>query len=356
MSSPQPPPAPTPALVDPLFAEMMNDEDTAVELDQAAAVLWDNYRLHGAMSGLPGERDRNILVATETDELFVLKIAGPNEPAIVTDLQLDVLRWLGRSQSDLSFPRLRATISGTDCVTFCDAANRPRIARLLSYVPGQPLRAPRYSRDQRIAAGEACGRLTLALAGFDHPAARRGLIWDVVGAAERIEPLTACLPTDEVKAAAAMLLTHFATEAAARIAALPHQVIHNDLNAGNLMTDPRNEALVTGVIDFGDVLWTATIADAAVGATSLLTTGCDLRQSLSDFLCGYSRQRKASAEELALFPCLVAMRLLLLLVVPAWHRSANPSNPHYQNFDPEFEVRSAWIRQLMTMGDGFSDD
>jgi len=333
---------------DPLFAEMLNDIDAAIGVGAAAEVLRQSYGLGGEVTALPGERDSNFLVVADGDQRFVLKASGPSEPPVVTDLQLAALRWLATSPCDLSLPRLQATLAGDDRVAFADASGRPRIARLLSYVPGQPLRAGSYSRRERVAAGEACGKLTLALDGFDHPAARREIVWDVVGGA-RLAPLTPCLPTEASRTAAERLIARFTADTLERVRALPHQVVHNDLNAGNLMTSRDDPRLVTGVIDFGDVLWTATIADLAVAITSLLTPDCALREALADGLSGYRRHRQPGAEELAVFPRLVAMRLLLLMLIPVWHRTANSHNSHYAAFNPEFEVRSAWIRRLIEM-------
>ena len=40
--------------------------------------------------------------------------------------------------------------------------------------------------------------------------------------------------------------------------------MHNDLNPLNILVDPADPELVTGIIDFGDVIHTALIADVVL--------------------------------------------------------------------------------------------
>ena len=334
--------------LDALTAEMTNDTDAAISVEQAAEVLSRHYGMNGRVTPLSGERDRNFLVSTDTGERFILKIAGPSELSAVTDLQLATLRWLAASGCDLTLPRLQNTVGHADSVTIADASGRPRIGRLLSYVPGTVLRAPAYSNAQLAAAGEVSGKLTLALAGFDHEAARREILWDVVHG-YRLAPMIEHLPTTLSRSVAHHLVGLFESVLADQVARVPQQVVHNDLNSGNLMTHLDDPEVIDGVIDFGDILWTTTIVDPAVGAASLLSPGCNLHDSLSTYLTGYCRHRKPTLQEFALFPRLVAMRLLMIMVIPAWHRENNPNNPHYGKFDAEVGSRTEWIGQLLEL-------
>ena len=51
---------------------------------------------------------------------------------------------------------------------------------------------------------------------------------------------------------------------------LPRQVVHNDGHAGNLVRADEPSDRVTGLIDFGDLVHTVTVADVAVSAASLV--------------------------------------------------------------------------------------
>ena len=56
---------------------------------------------------------------------------------------------------------------------------------------------------------------------------------------------------------------------------LPRQVIHNDGHAGNLLRADAGSEHVTGLIDFGDLVHTVTVADLAVSGASLVPHQAD---------------------------------------------------------------------------------
>jgi Ser/Thr protein kinase RdoA (MazF antagonist) len=47
---------------------------------------------------------------------------------------------------------------------------------------------------------------------------------------------------------------------------LPSQPVHNDLNPHNVVVDPETQAVVAGIIDFGDLTCTARVNDLAIAA------------------------------------------------------------------------------------------
>ena len=53
---------------------------------------------------------------------------------------------------------------------------------------------------------------------------------------------------------------------------LPRQVVHNDGHAGNLLRTDESSDRVTGLIDFGDLVHTVTVADVAVSAPASYRT------------------------------------------------------------------------------------
>jgi len=55
-----------------------------------------------------------------------------------------------------------------------------------------------------------------------------------------------------------------------RMQRLPTQIIHNDAHPGNVMCDPLNPDIITGVIDFGDLIRAPLVVDLATSLTSIL--------------------------------------------------------------------------------------
>ena len=109
---------------------------------------------------------------------------------------------------------------------------------------------------------------------------------------------------------------------------LPRQIIHNDGHAANLLrTDPASDR-VTGLIDFGDLVHTVTVADIAVSAASLVPHQSDPTAALASLAGGYHACHPLSADEVEALPDLVLVRLVLSTLhdrVPARQRPASRS-------------------------------
>jgi Ser/Thr protein kinase RdoA (MazF antagonist) len=159
------------------------------------------------------------------------------------------------------------------------------------------------------AIGELLGGVTVALAGFDHPAAWGFMPWDIANGLIVDDALHEALPSD------ARELT---VRARPRISAalttmgqLPRQVVHNDGHTGNLLRADECSDRVTGLIDFGDVVHTVTVADVAVSAASLVPHQADPEAALAALASGYNSQRPLATDEVEAIPDLVLARLVL---------------------------------------------
>ena len=297
----------------------------AVSPAQAAAVAQAEWGIAGAARLLTGERDSNFRLTADDGREFVLKFANPAETPEVVDMQIRALAHIAARDPGLPVPRMIALPDGR-IETVVDGVR----VRLLSWVPGLPLRDAPRSAAQRVACGAALARLGLALQGFAHPASATPLIWDLTHTARLREVLDTLEPA-EARAEITAVLDAFDTEVAPIRPRLRSQVLYNDMNVGNTLVQPDAPEVVAGIIDFGDVIETAVVIDLAVGATSQLAHGVDVAAAMGDFVGGYHRLRPLLAEEVAVLPLLTACRLSMSLVLQAWHRATHPHNPHYRS-------------------------
>jgi len=105
----------------------------------------------------------------------------------------------------------------------------------------------------------------------------------------------------------------------------------NDLN---VLVDPADEAVVVGVIDFGDLVHTALVADVAIVAADLVVSGAPVRDAIADVVMAYHEITPLQPMELVLLNPLIAGRILTDVVVASWHRKRNPAGTHYSDLDP----------------------
>jgi Ser/Thr protein kinase RdoA (MazF antagonist) len=143
-------------------------------------------------------------------------------------------------------------------------------------------------------------------------------------------------------------LAEFATRISPRLAMLRSQFVHNDFNARNLIVDPADESRIVGVIDFGDSVHTALVADVAVGVIGQLAAPETADESMREFVDAYCDVVPLSPEELAMLPLLIAGRIVQNVVMTSWHRARNPGGTHFDGFDTAyFEWRVALARRLV---------
>jgi hydroxylysine kinase len=310
------------------FMATMVASRNAVPATTAATLAREEYGLDVTATPLSGERDENFKLTDSTGRQYVLKIANPAEDPLITDLPTAALRHLERVAPELPCPRVLPNRAGLTQVR-----HEGRTARILTYLDGNTLRSAQRSTPQRAACGHLAARLGQALRSFQHPAAERFLIWDLrhVG---RTAALLGDLPDLPSRTTITALLARIDARIAAEFPHLRQQVIHNDLNDMNVLVDPNNEAVITGVIDFGDLVHTALIADVAITAADQIDPGQPPRDSIADIVMAYHHTRPLLPQELAMLNPLIAGRVLADVVIASWHRRRNPAGNHYKDLDP----------------------
>ena len=287
-------------------------------LDQAAALARSHFGITGSLTRLTSERDLNYRLTTQTAQ-YVLKLANPAEPAAVTRFQTAALLHL--EPTSLPVPRVIRTGTGAT-----EAATPHGILRLLTWLEGLPQYAAPRTAAQRQNLGTTAARLTLGLHGFHHPAAAHVLQWDIKHAAA-LRPLLPHVP-DAIRPLAIATLDRFDRDIAPHIPALRTQVVHNDLNPHNVLVNPADTDAIAGILDFGDMVQTPLICDAAVAACYQIDPA-NPWQSLLDFARAYHATLPLTPLEIRLLPDLVATRMLTSLTIASARVALYPDNAPY---------------------------
>jgi len=270
----------------------------------------------------------------------------------VTDLLIAALLHMEKMDPAFPCPRVVRELSGGTSIRFTDEDGHERTVRVLTFLPGRLLQATARSQRQRAACGLMGARLSTALRHFEHPAAHRAIVWDVRHAAQ-MQRLLAQLPQLPHRQVVADLLRRIVPVIESQLPSLRHQVVHNDLNPLNILMDPADEARVTGIIDFGDITYTALIADVAVTAAELIPEDCRAksgcaRAAVLDVTGAYHEKLPLLRQELLMLGPLVAARLAAGVVVHEWHVLHNPSGGHFAPLNPDvIRARLAIAEELL---------
>ena len=287
-------------------------------LTEAAGLARLHFDVTGDLTPLTSERDLNFRLTTP-DQTYVLKLANTAEPPQVTALQ--TLALLHLSRTTLPVPRVIPTLTGAT-----EAETPHGILRLLTYLHGHPQHLTPRNLTQCAAMGQTAARLTLALQGFHHPAADHVLQWDIKQASA-LRPLLGFISPD-LRPLATETLDRFDRDVAPRLPHLRAQIVHNDLNPHNVLVDLQDPDRITGILDFGDMVRTPLICDAAVAASYQIDP-LQARTSLQTFAAAYHATLPLTTDEAALLADLTATRMLTTLAIASARAARYPDNAPY---------------------------
>ena len=297
---------------------------------RAEAIFRGTYGREGAAALLAGERDRNFLMREPDGAAFMLKITNPVEDPAVTEFQTGAFRHVARTDPEFPVPRVVPAADGALIAWDAGTDGRPCAVRLFSWLDGALLGGrvlePKGLRDL----GATLARLARALAGYAHPAERDPMLWDMQQATA-LRPLLTMIPDEIPRGWVARLIDRFEARAAPVLSGLPAGVIHNDVTGSNLLMQADDGQRVAGVLDFGDMTRAPLVQDLGVTASYHLdrAEGADLFAPLASLLAGYEAVRPLTeAEALVLFD-LIATRLALRGLIPAWRAALYPENRDY---------------------------
>ncbi len=283
--------------------------------EEIAAIAAELFGLSGQASDLGSERDQTFLI-DDGAAGGVLKISNLGEDAAVLDLEAQAIEHISRVDPDLPVARLRAsnTYEG-------------HFVRLFERLHGHE-GGPELDDRALFDYGATHARLNLALRGFFHPAAARNLLWHLQSAAE-LRPLASAIPDESRRRLVEKILDRYEQRVAPRWPMLRAQVVHGDLNLDNVLLDGQGR--ISAIVDFGDVGFSAQVADFAVGLASLVRgrPNDDVVRAARLAIDGYQSRIPLEPLELELLGDLVAARLAAIVTISAWRVERYPENAAY---------------------------
>src|SRR5215218_11504404 len=301
--------------------------------DDVARIAAELFGLDGAVTDLGSERDQTFLAEGSTGS-GVIKISNLGEQAMTLDLEAEAILHIARVDPELPVARpqvvsdaegasaYRTTVEGPDGTHFV------RLFERLQGHGGDGDAAPDLPDAAVRAYGATHARLNLALRGFFHPAAGRELLWDLAQAAKLRPHLDSISDRDRHRLVEAVL-DRYEARVTPRWARLRAQVVHGDLNLDNVLLD--DEGRICGIVDFGDAVHTAQVADFAVALASLMRgrEADELFRVGRIAIDGYASWFPLEPGELELLGDLVAARLAQIVVISAWRVARRPENAAY---------------------------
>ena len=203
-----------------------------------------------------------------------------------------------------------------------DSGNTHRV-RLLSWLEGVPLQHARGVRSVARQTGT-----DLAIGRIFRPASDYALLWDIRNAAS-LEALLPYVADADLRSLCELRLERFRDVTRPHLDALRTQVIYNDMNPSNVLVDEHDPNRLAGVIDFGDMIHSQLVNDAAVACAYFCKIDEDPFEEVVEFLDAYTDNLPLTEDEIGVLPDLILARHLTTVMITHWRASMYPDNAEY---------------------------
>lgn len=300
--------------------------------EDAIIIARDFYGIVATAKALPGERDQNFRLDAQSGECFVLKVANALEDRTQLEIQNQAMVYL-ETQVPLS-PRVFPAKNGEFIAEVHSASGWRHDVRLLSYMPGSPLaEIKRHSSHLLEDLGRCVGRLDRALTGFDHPGAHRNFHWDLANALGVVREYLSLITDRELKKQIEQCVTDFERYVVSLLPGLRKSVIHNDANDYNVIVGgsddiySRNQRVV-GIIDFGDMVHSFTVADLAIAIAYAILDKPDPLATAVQVVKGYHAEYPLDDVEIVALFGLIRMRLCASVCLAAYQKQHRPDDEY----------------------------
>lgn len=292
---------------------------------QLSAFLKDTYGLTGTLTKLEGELDENYLFEGSFGRR-IFKLMRPGCDRAFIEMQVQAHQHVTHRNISLDIPEVVKCLSGDDIVTL-QTDEGPRIGWMISFLDGDLMAKSRpWTPDLCHHMGETLAELDRALADFAHPELERPLRWDLLQAAWIKEKLD--LFAGDEREIIDTQVTHYCA-LRDTLESLPKAVIHNDANEMNVFVDGGVPASrMTGLIDFGDMVFSARIGEVAVASAYAMMDADDPLANAAAILAGYHAHTPLEAIEIESFFDLVKTRLAVSVTNSAERKKAEPDDPY----------------------------
>jgi 4-aminobutyrate aminotransferase-like enzyme/Ser/Thr protein kinase RdoA (MazF antagonist) len=284
-----------------------------------------HYSLTVTVEVLNGYDELNYLLVNEKGNKFILKIAREIHGYAFLEAQVKIIHFLSNSDLANGFQHFSKNTEGKE-LTHLMIGDNNYYLRILEFLEGTFWVDCKNRPEQLYAElGTFMGKMDSALKEFSHPAIHRQYTWNISTAMDAT-PQLKFIKDHERRRIAGYFLLQFEMEVLPVLSSLRHAYVHNDANDHNVLV--KNDH-VSGLIDFGDMVYTALINNLAVTCTYAMLNHNDALHAASLVVQGYHKAYPLTVQEVDLLYYLIAARLCISVTQSAYNASLKSDNAHH---------------------------
>jgi 4-aminobutyrate aminotransferase-like enzyme/Ser/Thr protein kinase RdoA (MazF antagonist) len=312
-------------------------------------LLVTHYGVNGTIKALEGYDELNYLFSSDDQKKYIVKVANAGHVFSFIEAQAKILAYLGHTELASFFQQNLLNVNG-EAITYFEKEGKPFCIRALNYLEGTFWHALKnHSPELFFSLGNLLGSMDNALQNFSHPAMHREYTWDITTTLNARYKLNA-IKDPEKQRMVGYFMQQFETSVSPNLFLLRKGYVHNDANDYNVLTI---EGRVSGLIDFGDMVYTAIINNVAVACTYAMLDQPDPIAAACMVIKGYHEKYPLEEKELSLLYYLIAGRLCISLTQSAYNASLDSKNEHHF-----ITMRPAWdlMYQLIQINPLLAED
>lgn len=274
--------------------------------------------------------DQNILVVDANGNKSVLKIHDGAEQKSVIECQIAAAEKISQQLSDLQLPLTIKSVAGNEIESVKMTSGQSHFVRLIHFVDGQMLKDLNEFSDELLEhVGKTVAGTDVALAGFYQAAANRPDIpWDLKNA-RQVSKLSRYIVSPAKRRIADYFFMKFENEVESALLDTRKSVVHGDMHRYSMMVN-TDESAVSGVIDFGDMVYTHSICNLAVCLSDMMVASEDPITTAAKVVKAYNQEFPITAAEVAILHYLVCTRLAVYVAMAAFSAQEHADNKHTQ--------------------------
>jgi 4-aminobutyrate aminotransferase-like enzyme/Ser/Thr protein kinase RdoA (MazF antagonist) len=308
-------------------------------------LVWRRYGIDGEFRSIEAERDQLFVITQADDSKVALRVLQDRNAA---EFQVRALQYLERYAPVIPVPRVTVDRDGQALNQHTPADGGSCVLQVLSFLPGVPMSEVEADCDHqtRFKLGALVAKVDTAWQGFFHPAAQQQHVWSLNECAQLTEHAQH-IPDITDRKFIIDVFDRMSTEVLPNVATLRHQVIHQDAHRNNVLVDPDNPQIITGLIDYGDMLFGSIAAEVAVACDGLSHGAEDPLTAMCDVVSGFDSVLPLTEQEIdIIFDLVCARNAMVATIVHARAALFTAEQKHIESAISYFER----LRELNNVG------
>ncbi|MXO04916.1 aminotransferase class III-fold pyridoxal phosphate-dependent enzyme [Flavobacterium sp. HBTb2-11-1] len=299
------------------------------------------YGLNVTVKALNGYDELNFLLSHDKNGKYILKVSNESHSFPFLKAQASIMRHLAKSAISDCFQHFCPNLKG-EGLTELRIDSQTYHIRILNFLDGTFwVEEKNKNSELHYNLGSFLGNMDAVLANFSHPAMHRHYTWDISRASEAGDNLKYIL-NHERRRIAGYFLLQFDTEVLPQLHRLRHAYIHNDANDYNVLVKDNR---ISGLIDFGDMVYTALINNLAIACVYAMLDEENPLSVAATIVKGYHNSYALTEQELDLLYYLIAGRLCISVTQSAYNASLDSNNEHhFVTEKPAWDLLYKWIK------------